>query len=126
MRTLALCLLLLLALGCRQERAVPAGLAQDLRQRTVPDGGIATEPTPFVIKATSISTEWEVTSSLNQRDFESWLKKQLAHFGKQSDEGDSLRFAKYVDGEMQELEITIGSDSAGTTTAHVRLIVSPD
>lgn len=125
MRTLPLCLLFLLALGCRQERAAPS-LAQTLRQRTVPEGGIATEPTPFVTNGTSISTEWEVTSTLNKRDLECWLKKQLADFGQQSDEGDLLRFGKYVDGETQELDITIGNDGYGNTKAHVRLIVSPD
>jgi hypothetical protein len=112
--------------GCSHDRTANE-IAAELRARMLPAGASATDPTPSKRTGTTMSTDWEIHSSLSRNALESWLSGALKpDFASTSDTGDGLRFAKYDDGESERLEIHINQEAGGNTTAKVRLVITPD
>ncbi len=112
--------------GCKHERAANQ-VASELRNRMLPSGASATNPTAVSTQGTSISTEWEIRSDLKQDALESWLTETLkSDFTKTSTAEDSIYFAKYQGGESERLEIHFVQETSEMAAAHVRLIIAPD
>jgi hypothetical protein len=112
--------------GCRHVRTATQ-IAAKLRVRMLPAGASATDPTVPKRTGTTISTDWEIHCSLSPNALESWLSGALKpDFTRTSDSGDGLWFAKYDNGESERLEIHISQEAGGSTTAKVRLVITPD
>ena len=125
-KCLVVVVLLITAVSCKK---LPDNIfrtrAQELRQRIIPAGSTASEPT-VTRSSAAISAAWDIHTDMKRDALESWLPETLKpDFAKTSAEGDRLCFAKYEDGESNRLEFTF-SEADGRIIAHVRLIVAPD
>ncbi len=120
----------LFLVGCTHDpRPTPSAIQeiQELRRRTVPNSGQLVRITEPVQDGFSVRAEWEVQAGLSGKQaYFQWLKDQLGpEYRVTAETPSSLMFAKQMDGDSYDLEISVKPSPSGIV-AEAKFVALPD